>query len=244
MTELLATARKHWFALLIATIVGLGGVAYFAWWYKQATTLATSTATRSMTEETVVLALCATALAFLAVVAAVVAAWFAWPTFRDWAQEHQTPTVVIGWNVFDNGKALIGSSDDGGEDVFSFTPHQSFPDVYLQVIIRNEGPATVRNAILNIRVLWDCDLDTYEPGREDLHRLTQLPAYDDDIQPGQSLPVHSTVAERDFPPGKHYIYSVKVSFPRTPDTREWPILVVLDGDPDVTLEKRILAKTN
>jgi hypothetical protein len=229
----MASKKRRWprrVALGLGVTMGVGAVGYFAWWYNRATTLPPDPAERTLTEETVVLALCAATLA-------VIAAGFAWPAFRDWRREHKVPTVTIGWEAFRPDKKSLYASV--APDQFEYIPQQSFPDVYFQLIIKNDGPATIRNAIMNIRVLNNCDIDPADPERH--HYLSPLPANDAEIVANKESMVRFTHAERDFPQGHHYIYIAKLQFPKDGSAEKWPILLTLEGDPEVALTKVVYA---
>lgn len=217
-------------------------------WYSDAIALNANLVERQLTEETVILALLATALGFLAFLAAIVAVTIAWPPYMEWLAEKQTPEVLIGWQAFQatEGEPKLLAQVDWREahqspllECFNFSQQTIFPDIYFRAIIHNRGPATVKSAILNIIVPTTTELRPFEP--EQGHYLGLLPARDCEIKPETWTTVRFTRAERDFPPGQHYFYTVGISFPRDSQTTCSPILVALDGDPKVSIRQRVFA---
>jgi hypothetical protein len=156
-------------------------------------------------------------------VAAILAARYAKPVFDQYLRDSLTPPVQLGAVVIEtvDHQQPVSEGDTAKVKGLKF---------WLQVVIQNTGPATIRNAVLNIRVPRTCVIEVLDDPSHG-HYILPLPADDMDIRPGQRTLVNMSRAERDFPPGNFHVYAVAI------DTRvpgRWPVLVVLDGDPRVS----------
>jgi len=157
----------------------------------------------------------------IALLAAITAAYFALPGYVEWTkQQAARPKVSIGFERFDSTSGATQPIEDEEITVESHT-------LQLRVIVKNEGTATLRFAILNVLVDAECELEVLDhKGKQ--HYALPWPGRNDEIVPGRTTDVRFTAAERDFPPGNHFLYHIEIKVPRPGD---WPVLVALDGSP-------------
>jgi hypothetical protein len=97
----------------------------------------------------------------------------------------------------------------------------------IRVLIHNAGDGVFRWGVLNIQAPIDCVIEPRDPSPKTHYRST-TPGDSAELQPGQTVPCNFTVAERNFPPGHHFLYHVTVI---PPHAGTWPIAAVLDGYP-------------
>ncbi len=171
------------------------------------------------------------AFAGLTLAAAVAAVLLALPGYQEWLKSQRARPRMSLWFEFgpklqketrDNRNVLLGR-----QDIFS-----------VRVIVRNDGDAPLRWAILNIVVLAACQIKPDE-GEAILksHYAAPWPAGNDEILPDQAgAKVNFTFAERDFPPGHHFTYHVQITVPKGKGT--WPVLAVLEGTPPPRVVER------
>jgi hypothetical protein len=104
------------------------------------------------------------------------------------------------------------------------------------VVVINDGDAPLRAGLLNIVVPSSVQIQPreaipgsgipYVPGK--IHYAVNRTSTNSEIVPGQTIDVRWTVAERDFAPAQHHIYTVAVTSLQ-PGERV-PVLAALSGD--------------
>jgi hypothetical protein len=109
----------------------------------------------------------------------------------------------------------------------------------IRIILHNEGDGVLRWGILNIQVPWDCSIEPDDDERKG-HYVSRSTGDSGELEPGRVVPCHFTVAERDFPPGHHFLYHAHVS---TGTQGVWPIAAVLDGYPKIRVWTRAEIQT-
>lgn len=97
----------------------------------------------------------------------------------------------------------------------------------VRVLLHNAGDGVFRFGILNIQVPMECSIYPTDHDSKQ-HYLSPTPGDSGELEPGKTVPCHFTVAERDFPPGHHFLYHVTIA---PPQAGTWPIAAVLDGYP-------------
>lgn len=218
--------RGEW---LVAGVVVVATVAAMLWWLMQSAHYPTDDATRRFAIETVVVAIAA-------LVAALLAAIFAWPVFRDYLAEQQPSVVTIGVQAFDLNDDMFEPIANEPCDIYQ--PPQ--PQMKLQVVVHVNG-TTVRDAVMNILVLAKPGMEivVLDTAAAHGHYLVPLPGMDDRIVPGQASPVRFSRVERNFPPGNFHVYGVLLGVHTAGD---WPVRIVLDGTPHVHAEKDVVIR--
>lgn len=194
------TEGRRKLALGVATVVGLALVAVAGWiWPEEASAIFTG----------------------VALVAAVLAVWYARPTYIDWRTQQRTPPVAV--------RLYIGQSNQGAMvDVTGRRDVQWFDEfVALRVEVANEGPATVRWGILDVAVPVDSTVEMVP--QHDGYHVSAYPHPNDEVMPGKVLSVRLGYVERDFPPSHRYRYDAILRL-REGECR---VLAVLEGHPRV-----------
>jgi hypothetical protein len=175
-------------------------------------------------------------LAAVALGVALATAVFAYPDFREFLRrQEEWPDMRLELQV------IPAAADAGGSFVttrFNEPIMVASPEFDVRVILHNAGTGVFRWGILNIQVPVPCDI---QPNDDEVkkHYRSTTPGDSGELADGTTIPCNFTVAERDFPPGHHFLYHAHV---RTSGRSEWPVAAVLDGYPGPRVWTRAVIK--
>jgi hypothetical protein len=166
----------------------------------------------------------AVGLAAFALGAAVLTALFAYPDYRAFLErQHERPNMELSLQVRPARNPTEFESINFDERVQ--VPWRQFE---LRVVLHNAGNAVFRWAILNIQVPVPCKIEATDLDPK-VHYTSMSPGDSHELADGTTMPCNFTVAERDFPPGHHFLYHAEVTLDAS--KKEWPVVAVLDGYP-------------
>jgi hypothetical protein len=229
-SHLVKRTGLRWWEWLLAALLVVGAVSGLLWWLRESAHYTTDHADRRFAIETVIVAIAA-------LVAALLAAIFAWPVFRDYLAQQKRPVVTINTVAFDMNEARIEPVSE--IPCTTYAPPET--TMHLQVVLHVEG-TTVRDAVMNIQVHKDLSLTVTDQAPAHGHYLVPLPSEDSDIDarnPDETVPVRYSRVERNFPPGNFHVYAVVIGISQVGTL---PVRIVLDGTPNVHAVRHLLIR--
>ena len=159
-------------------------------------------------------------------VAAVLAAMYAFPAYADWAREsRRRPSVklwlAVGLDDPDSLPEVVTKENERRE-----IEAQSF--VVRVAVDNRKGSASLRNATLNIMVPASCAIRSKDdPGKG--HYVAEYPAESDHLGTKENpQAARYSVVERDFGPGHGHLYHLKITPPAAAGL--CPVVATLSGE--------------
>jgi hypothetical protein len=199
------------------TLLGVGVLGAVVWPLVHATEIKSDAAAVWLTTEGVL-------VAAIALFAALAAAVFAYPAFRDWTIAQPRPNDVH--------LSIWAASAQRNEDlqfVQADEPHDvtgGTSGMYVRVAVHNDGRGVVRAGLLNIMVPAEWQIRPDDDPHVGHYRPRGV-AGNAAIEPGRVTEVRFTVARDDFPPGTR-MFHVQIDGP-IPDGAKVNLLAELDG---------------
>lgn len=167
----------------------------------------------------------AAVVGFTALLAALAGVIFAMPAYEELRQrQRERPNMQVTIQTVPARAGPKGLFESLQRDERVQVPERSYQ---ARVLLHNAGDGVFRWGILNIQVPSECRIHPTDHDSK-RHYSSQTPGDSGELEPGKVVPCNFTAAERDFPPGHHFLYHVVVEPPRA---GTWPIAAVLDGYP-------------
>jgi hypothetical protein len=210
------TTRNRWkvalLGALLAAVVGVIVLFYVA-------------AARSADEASAWFAAIAAGAGVIALVAAGAGVYIAFPSYRELVRrQKERPDMEVTIQVIPARAEAAGAFISLGMNEEVQVANRAFA---ARIMLHNAGDAVFRWGILNIQVPESCGIHPVDHDRKS-HYLSTSMGTSAELEPGRDVPCNFTVAERDFPPGHHFLYHVEVT---SAGEGKWPIAAVLDGYP-------------